>query len=329
MKKIQYNIYERDTKDASGKAKTDVSQILLKHGYKKLYSPSKYRIVRIVQQFFSILFLTRNTIIFIQYKANISFFYRILHYKKNIKKVAIIHDLESLRGIIPVREEIKLLNSFHTIISHNPQMTKWLKQNGIKSVIYDLWIFDYLLSEDVSANDNYDKNTVFFAGNLVKSKFLLNVSEIKGVHFNIYGRSFNNINDLKRQKNVSFKGSFSPNELIKNIEGGWGLVWDGDSLDTCSGLTGEYMRYNNPHKVSMCIVSERPIIIWKQSAMAEYIQSNHLGIVVDSLSKLFETINQVTDSDYKNILNCVRREKEILVKGDKLGQIISTIEQNN
>jgi hypothetical protein len=32
-----------------------------------------------------------------------------------------------------------------------------------------------------------------------------------------------------------------PEELIKNLQGRYGLVWDGDALDTCSGLTGEYL----------------------------------------------------------------------------------------
>lgn len=326
MKKIQYNIYERDTKDASGKAKTDVTKILLEHGFQKLYQPSKYRLLRIIQQFLAILFLPKDTFLFVQYKANISFFYRMLQHKKNIKKLAIIHDLESLRGLIPVKEEIDILNGFQTIISHNPHMTKWLKSKGLGSEIVDLNIFDYLLDDSVICNQNYDKNIVFFAGNLIKSKFLMDISSIPQIQFNIYGGKFDGIKKMISQRNVSYKGAFSPSQLIANVEGGWGLVWDGDSLEICTGVAGEYMKYNNPHKVSMCIVSERPVIIWSQSAMADYILSHKLGIVIDSLLELPEIIKQVSDDEYAEFLSSIRLEKENLVSGRKLGGILSDIE---
>ena len=29
-----------------------------------------------------------------------------------------------------------------------------------------------------------------------------------------------------------------------------GLVWDGDSCSSCSGVCGEYLKINNPHKIS-------------------------------------------------------------------------------
>lgn len=325
MLQIEYNLFVRDGRNASSKAKQDVSVILNRAGFCKLYNPSTYRWIRILQQFFSILFIPKGTVLFIQYKANISFFYRLLRYKKRVHKIAIIHDLESLRGLCTINEEITILNSFQTIISHNPQMTIWLRSKGLDREIIDLNIFDYLLDDSIKCNTIYNKNTVFFAGNLVKSKFLMDLNLIKNVIFNIYGGEFDGIKRLSSQGNVSYKGSFSPDHLIAIIEGGWGLVWDGDSIETCSGATGEYMKYNNPHKVSMCIVSERPVIIWSKSAMAEYILSHKLGIVVESLTDLPDRIKHVSDNEYNEMLSNIRLEKKDLVKGKKLGEILSGV----
>ena len=157
-------------------------------------------------------------------------------------------------------------------------MTKYMKGNGVKSKIVELDIFDYLLDSKIKINELFDMNEVFFAGNLAKSEFLGELSKIGKVKFNLYGLEFDGLEKIKSQTNVEYKGSFMPEELISNLEGGWGLVWDGNSIETCSGLSGEYLKYNNPHKVSMCIVSERPVIIWNKAAMADYIVNNGLGI---------------------------------------------------
>lgn len=325
-KQFEYNVFDRDGRDASSKAKKDVSEILKKRGCHKLYNPSKYRPVRIIQQFFAILFLPNDSTIYVQHYSIYHFFYKVLNLKKSIKKIAIIHDMESLRKEMSVSEEIGLLNCFDYIVSHNKRMTEYLKENNVKAKIVDLQIFDYLLDDAISVNKKYDKNTVFYAGNLIKPVFLTQLSKIgTKISFNIYGAEFKGIDRILSQNNVAYKGSFRPEQLIANVEGGWGLVWDGDSLETCSGVTGEYMRYNNPHKVSMCIVSERPIIIWSQAAMAEYIIKNRLGVVVDSLFDLPDILQSISNEDYQQIVQNVRIEKKRLVNGQSLKEALDNL----
>ena len=56
------------------------------------------------------------------------------------------------------------------------------------------------------------------------------------------------------------------------MEGNWGLVWDGNSIDTCSGNFGEYLRLNAPFKFSLYLAAKRPVVVWRESAMAEYVR---------------------------------------------------------
>ena len=58
------------------------------------------------------------------------------------------------------------------------------------------------------------------------------------------------------------------------------------------------MRYNNPHKVSLYIVSKLPVIMWKEAALADFVVKNHLGIVVDNLLELPRYLEQVTTEEY-------------------------------
>ena len=325
MQKKQYNIYSIDSRNASSKAKKDVALLLANEGFEKLYKPSKYRIIRIVQQFFSILSLKKNTVLFIQYQSNILFFYKLLSKTKNCKKIAIIHDVESLRGNVTVEAEINLLNGFDTIISHNQKMTNYLIENGVRKSIYNLDVFDYLIDSNMPISSNWEKTQIFFAGNLEKSIFIKKLYKIQTIKFNLYGSRFEGLDDLCLQENIKYYGSFPAEELISHIDGGWGLVWDGDSLDTCTGTVGRYMRYNNPHKVSLCIISERPVIIWREAAMANYIQKKGLGICVDRLTDLPDVINKITEVEYNQILNNVKIEKKRLANGESLKTVLSLI----
>ncbi|MDE6284730.1 MAG: hypothetical protein K2M17_03205 [Bacilli bacterium] len=322
MRFIEYNAFKSKEKNASSKAKVDVSSILHRLGFKDLYKPSQYRIVRIIQQFWNIIFLPKDIVLVIQYQSHIPFFYRLLSLKRKITKIAILHDVESLRGKLPKEKEIKILNGFDLIIDHNPAMREYLVSNGLKSPIQDIGIFDYLLNSSIRVNTQFDRYSIFFAGNLYKSKFLSKLGSLQDLNFNIYGSSFDGIKNIIDQPNVYYKGAFLPDDLISNIEGGWGLVWDGDDLATCSGATGEYLKYNNPHKVSMCIVSERPLIIWSQSAMAKYILSKGIGICVNNLYELSDIIRKITDCEYKEMVEKVKIEKQRLINGQNLKECL-------
>lgn len=329
MQLVEYNSYIADERNAASKAKQDVSLILHWLGFKKLYNPSKNRFVRILQQLYSLVFMKESTLLFIQYPSNIPFFYRILRHKKKIMTIVVIHDLEFLRDRREKKTELDIFNGFDFIISHNSNMTKFLSDNGVIKPIYNLMIFDYLLNGNIQINPIFGKKTVFFAGNLSKSSFLRRLYMISDTNFNLYGASFDGIKAIESQQNVCYRGSYSPEQLISNIEGGWGLVWDGDMLETCSGLTGEYLRFNNPHKVSMCIVSERPIIIWKESAMADYIVTNNLGIVIDSLLELSSVLSVISESNYLKMVDNVKKEKAKLVQGLSLRSVLKKIANQN
>lgn len=324
MKYLQYNLFERETKNASGKAKNDVSAILRKLGFQNMYNPCNNAYIRLAQQFFSILGINKDTFLVVQYPANLSLFYRLIS-KKQCYKVAIVHDLESLRGFRDIKTEISILNSFDVVISHNYIMTKYLEENGLVAKILDLQIFDYLLPNGLSINKKYNKKEIAFAGNLEKSKFLCDLKSLNDLTFNIYGIPKNIGDSLNNESNINYKGAFPAEKLIEEIQGGWGLVWDGNSIDTCNGINGEYMKYNCPHKVSMYIISERPIIIWKEAAMSKFVKDNHLGIVIKSLSDLPSIINKISVIEYEEFLNSVRNLKKVLVKGNNLGNIIEQL----
>ena len=134
---------------------------------------------------------------------------------------------------------------------------------------------------------------------------------MKNVDFNLYGFNFTEEN----AKNLHYQGNFSPEELIENLEGQFGLIWDGGSIKTCSGFTGQYLKYNNPHKTSLYLSSGLPVIIWKEAALSPFIEENHLGFSVSSLEEIPEKLKKITKKDYSEMLKNVEKVAKKLKNG--------------
>lgn len=218
--------------------------------------------------------------------------------------ILFIHDIDALRKLekSDLEREIKILNNAKVVVLHNEKMRNILIQNGLKAKVVILSCFDYLLTDNSPIQNYKLSKEVVFAGNLAKSTFLTN-NKIENLNliFNLYGPNFNK--KEIRWQNIKYFGSFSPNEVPYKLKGSFGLIWDGEKIDTCSGSYGEYMKYNNPHKLSLYIAAGLPVIVWKKSAIAQFVEINEIGITVNSLEEINNVIDKMdinTYNEYKN-----------------------------
>lgn len=286
MKKIQYSVYRRETGSAGGKAKNDVGDILSEIGYEESYIPSNNQKIRVIQQFISLAKLYADKKLVVQYPAIsrllMDSLFRCFHHKDNL--IAVVHDLPSLQGMGGnAKQEINDLNHFDTLIVHNSKMEEYLRTNGCACNMVQLGLFDYLHDVNRPVCDKAFSNSICFAGNLDKSSFVAQLEKIKDKNFNLYG--IKKTIELSGE-NVNYCGLLPSDEIVYLLDGDYGLIWDGDTLDGCRGVYGNYLRYNNPHKLSLYVAAGKPVITWKQAAIAEFIENNEIGIVVESLEEL-------------------------------------------
>ena len=162
---------------------------------------------------------------------------------------------------------------------------------GINNKIISLGIFDYLNSQDINTNKHFTKSIVF-AGSLHKSTFLQKLAS--STQISLWGPH----PAQGYPANIHYHGIKNADILPKYIDGSFGLVWDGPSLDTCSGNFGDYLRYNTPHKTSLYLSSGIPVIIWEKAAMANFIEKEGVGITIDSLANLDNVLDRISDEDY-------------------------------
>ncbi|MBQ7497271.1 MAG: hypothetical protein IJU00_05495 [Selenomonas sp.] len=231
--------------------------------------------------------------------------------------ILLVHDVDSLRSWEGTRskQEIAFLNRMKLLIVHNRRMAEKLQGLGVQSPMVELGLFDYLLQDrELPCPDRKLGKEIAFAGNLYKSRFLQS-REIENLdlQLNLYGLNFSQ--EKMGWKNVSYQGSYGSEEIPYQLQGAFGLIWDGESLDTCAGSFGTYMRYNNPHKLSLYVAARLPIITWKEAAIAEFVDRHQIGFCVDSLQDIPRQTEQVSAEEYKGYLDNIAGLQERVVRG--------------
>jgi len=245
--------------------------------------------------------LRRGDMLFLQYPMKK--FYKMactLARWRGAHVVTVIHDLGAFRRhkLTPEQENRRLAKTDFLIV-HNPTMEQYLRRHGYRGGIHCLQIFDYLSDrQPLSYATPHEPWRVVYAGNLGRwrNEFLYKLADhLHGWSMDLYGKGFD---ASQAPSALTYHGFKASDDFIAETEADFGLVWDGDSIDECTGDWGEYLRINDPHKTSFYLRAGIPVIVWSQAAMAPFILSEHVGIAVDGLSQLADRLAAITPEAY-------------------------------
>ncbi|WP_429970336.1 hypothetical protein ACQW5G_04810 [Fructilactobacillus sp. Tb1] len=328
MNKFVIDVSQDGSNTANSKPKDDINFILsnnmgfniiklkkYKHDFFDKHLFIKTRINSVLDK----ISFKSGDIVIIQYPiyAGKSFEEYLIKYLKNkhLFTILLIHDIDTLRGYTgifkDVKDEVNYINKYDAVIAHNNSMIKLLENNGLSSTAYPLDVFDYVTKDITFKNSSKYKYEITFAGNLNKSSFISKLEVKAPLEFNLYG----NIDDKSIiNDSLNYHGSVTPDVLANKMGKGFGLVWDGDEINTISGNLGDYLKYNNPYKLSSYLNSGMPVIVWDKSAVAKFVLDNKIGIVTSNINNLNDLINNVTDQEFEemceNVKNISRKMKD-------------------
>lgn len=319
--------------NASNKAQADVRLIALKSGFveRLVEYNNRGRFISLVTRiigFAQLLYsLPKGSKLLIQYP----FLPLWIHWcfsgimRSKFYCIAVVHDLNSVREHGKLnRQEQGALSTFKKLIVHTPSMKELLTSRLTSDIEYGvLEIFPYLAKPNLDQKAvKTSSDTVVFAGNLHKSFFLKDLSE-RNLDYTVflYGASRPFSDSLA----IVYKGSFMPDE-VEGVDGTWGLVWDGESCDECSGHYGEYLEIIASHKISLYIACGKPVIVWSKSAMASFVSKHGIGILVDRLDHIGRAIRKADYNEMLKSVECVSRD---YISGNYLLSIIKQICKND
>jgi hypothetical protein len=316
---------------AALKPRLDMDEVYRQNGFKIIHLPyishDRFCIWLIRRFVTGLSFLYRvkkGSEVHIQYPATgtVRWIIKILHFR-SCKVTCLVHDVISLRleSDQMAAKEIHTFNLADELIVHSLAMAEKLKEMGAKAPMKTLTLFDYM----TCARDVYhssDTCSVVFAGDLRKSKFIAALANEKRWNVNTYFYGVTDM-DFKEHANIHYEGKFDANDISK-IQGAWGLVWDGDSIECCGSNMGRYLKYNSSHKISLYLITEKPIIVWSQSSLRHFVEEHGIGIVVDSLLDVPKLLSAMTESRYGEYIENVKKIAEKLRAGAFLSSCLQS-----
>ena len=246
-------------------------------------------------------------IVFVQFPVNLNNWQIKIAHRRNCKVIVLIHDLDSIR--CATETDMSPIRDADYVIVHTPAMKRWVENNNLSRHVEILGTFDFIADYGVNfaQSDIKSAKTIAFAGNLGKSKFINKLS-FYSIKLQLFGVG---VDKLVLNRGVEYVGCFPPNELHEHIHSDFGLVWDGEEIDTCAGSMGEYLRYISPHKFSMYLSMGLPVIIWNDSALAPFVEQYNIGITIKSLLDLEDIICNLSATDIlkmrQNAINISKR----------------------
>jgi hypothetical protein len=242
--------------------------------------------------------------------------------KKVRRCICIIGDIDGLKDgdDVLLKREIDELRAIKYFILHNQAMVNWLNQTLPGKSTESIEFFDFLSTPNDGMRIN--NGAIVFAGNLDKSRFLEQLEAIP-VRFNLYGPGATG--DMLKQTNVNYHGIVDPYQLPAQLEGSYGLVWDGDSASGMKGSLGYYMQYISHHKVSLYILAGLPIIISQTAGAAALVRHYQIGICVNSLEEIRPGINAISASQYQQMINNMKPIAKKIAAGDCLSAALERI----
>jgi len=316
-KKIFLSTEFLNEKTAKTKAKVDVIEILEKAGYHSVYFPKVSGVGEAVRFWKDLSKLvSRDSHLVLEYPCYPrKRMWLIWAFKKikGIKLYGVIHDIGDLRFTdkkFRDGNDMHFLKLYDGLVSHNASMTKWLRENGFRKPVVDLQVFDYCLKEglDFSEPSLNGKFKVLYAGNLSYSKatyiYDKKLEKLNNVHLGVYGPYFEK--ERINGSALSYKGMFDPQTPDLKEKYHFGLIWEGESVDTCSGQMGRYIRFNNPHKFSLYISLGLPVVVWKEAAIAPFVLKHKIGTTIASFDDLERLSEKVTEREYREYVNNIR-----------------------
>lgn len=227
--------------------------------------------------------------------------------EKQVSIISLVHDVEQLRGVFcrpyMEREFDYMLRAADVLIVHNEAMEKFFLSLGEKRErLISLGLFDYISFAVPKVRKL--ESSIVVAGNMdpQKSQYIHKLPKLTNLKIHLFGPGYPKQDICPK---IEYHGSYPPEQVAEHLVGAFGLVWDGDSLDTCSGGTGNYLRFNNPHKLSLYLATGIPVILWREAAKAAWVEENKVGILVDSLYEIPDRLQEMTVEEYQRYVRAV------------------------
>lgn len=191
-----------------------------------------------------------------------------------------------------------MLNKYDLVIAANPKMARRLREEGgVTRPMIPMYLTDILYSGPLKPKQF--KKEFYYVSSGIDPAMIQEYPTTMPINFiGPHG----NVKDIPNY--VRMLGAMDTNDIPYQFDGGFGLLYYPKS----GGYKGmnRYGEYNNPMKLSLYLGSGLPVVILSNSAHAKWIETQGVGVVIESLAEIGDVINNISQEDYKQMLENIK-----------------------
>lgn len=344
MRRCYFSRMYADNTNGGNKAKIDFEIIMESMGFENLGFGQRiekgkvkgffYDLFSIIKVLFSI---RKDDLLVIQYPLRK--YYTIVASvaaMKGAKVIALIIDLGAYRRKkLTAEQEKKKLASACSLIVISEQMKAVLLEQNYTQDIQVLEMWDFMIDKK-GIDFEYEKkdySELLYVGGLSikKHSFMYKMDEkdlLGNIKFQIFGQVDNDNPTIKSQDSFVYHGLAQPEDIVSRRYGDFGLVWYGHSFSEIDGVYGEYLKITVSGKCSLYMHAHIPLIVWSESAYADFVRKHNIGICVESLENLHETISAISVEEYNTMRENTKKISQMLSEGFFFKRAFAAIETN-
>ena len=215
--------------------------------------------------------------------------------KRGVSTYVVIHELDDfIENCAGIGKECS-----GVIVNNEKAALELIKQKLDIAKIVPFDLYDYYIPEGISGScgEFSLKGPIVIAGTLSREEAGYVYRLPDNCHFRLYGKGF----EGEVTENVAFGGEYLPNDLPFMLKGSFGLVWTGTTPQTCLGLAGEVLKTYNPMQMSLYLSSGLPVIVWSESAAADFVIQKGCGFTISSLAEIGFRLNSMSEKTYSKM----------------------------
>ncbi|TYC50656.1 beta-1,6-galactofuranosyltransferase [Weissella muntiaci] len=223
----------------------------------------------------------------------------------NVKIVALVHDIPTwMFGNAEENYDIEndfwfqQLRQFDVLLMANDKAIAKLKEFDVNVPMISMKIWDYVYQGPI-IQKKFTKKLYYVSGREINS---INYTSSTPLH--IYDKNVSK--SVIENPSVIWKGFVPSDEIIANIDGGFGVVMSENFDERTSMNFTYYNQFNNPTKLSFYIAAGLPVIVESKSAHAKLIQDRGIGLVVDNLNDIDAVLAKIDADKYASMLTALQ-----------------------
>ena len=279
--------------------------------------------------------IPKDSIVFLHYPCNYldTIIIEILKSTKvnrQNKIVTLVHQLNSFTYDFNLYNDIEFLNGSDYVLVHTNDMGRLLKKNGLKSETIPINGFDYYVDGELKEEKEREENDKYSIDYICDSKsdedYLLNGfnrMRMKNYYVNYYSAERGVGGELAPVTDIRYLGKVDYKNLYKEMCGDFGIIYPVCNMRLSDEKS---LKLFTSVEETIYILNGMPLIVFSDNPNASFIKKEGIGIVVNSLDDIDETLGHLSNRRYNEMKRKVIRIRDKYTRGFYIKRAMENLE---